>query len=453
MSIPDKLIQSLQGLPGFDQQAFTDAHAKDMFLTSLRVNPAKRPVSLLPGTEKSPVPWSAYGYYLAQRPSFTFDPLFHAGCYYVQEASSMFLEQALRQVVDLDKPLRILDLSAAPGGKSTHIQSLISTDSLLVSNEVIRSRANTLRDNIIKWGSSNVIVTHNDPRDFSRLENFFDVIVVDAPCSGSGLFRREPEAIENWSENNVQLCAQRQQRIVADVWPALKTEGILIYSTCSYSKEEDEEITDWMIQSMNASGIELQVEEKWGIEPVKTSRGGWGYRFWPHRLQGEGFYLAAVKKNDDSRGRKLKTKSKQQELIKSEKDILMRWMDTNSFEFVKYQNTVYAWPASLAGDLQIILSEMRTIYSGTLIGDLLRNKLIPEHAFALSATITARQGSISLDLQQAIAYLQRKDLQLANNETGWKRVLYEGFSLGWINILSNRINNYYPKELRILKDI
>ena len=131
----------------------------------------------------------------------------------------------------------------------------------------------------------------------------------------------------------------------------------------------------------------------------------------------------------------------------------MQWMDTDSFEFVKYQNTVYAWPASLAGDLQIILSEMRTIYSGTLIGDLIRNKLIPEHAFALSATITPRQGSISLDLQQAIAYLQRKDLQLANNETGWKRVLYEGFSLGWINILTNRINNYYPKELRILKDI
>src|SRR5258705_3076613 len=140
----------------------------------------------------------------------------------------------------------MLDLSAAPGGKSTHIQSLISKDSLLVSNEVIRSRANILKDNIIKWGSDNVVVTNNDPKNFARVENYFDVIVVDAPCSGSGLFRRDEEAINEWSLNNVHLCSQRQQRILADVWPALKKDGVLIYSTCSYSKEEDEDILEWM---------------------------------------------------------------------------------------------------------------------------------------------------------------------------------------------------------------
>src|ERR1044071_5586576 len=192
------------------------------------------------------IPWTEYGHYLSQRPSFTFDPLFHAGCYYVQEASSMFLEQALKQTIDLSKPLRVLDLCAAPGGKSTHILSLISKDSLLVSNEVIRSRAKILKDNIVKWGYSNVVVTNNDPKDFQRLENHFDVIVVDAPCSGSGLFRREPEAIEEWSINNVQLCCQRQQRILADIIPALKGGGILIYSTCSYSPQEDEQIVQWM---------------------------------------------------------------------------------------------------------------------------------------------------------------------------------------------------------------
>src|SRR6185312_10837228 len=127
-----------------------------------------------PFTFHDKVPWTQYGYYLDQRPSFTFDPLFHAGCYYVQEASSMFLEQALRQTIDLSQPLKVLDLAAAPGGKSTHIQSLISKDSLLVSNEVIRSRSNILKDNIIKWGSDNVIVTNNDPKQFGKLENYFD---------------------------------------------------------------------------------------------------------------------------------------------------------------------------------------------------------------------------------------------------------------------------------------
>ena len=209
MKLPDKLLESLEEIKGFDKEAFEKIHDSGEQVTSLRINPSKLTVfSKVPsfgGDLGEVVPWTQYGYYLSQRPSFTFDPLFHAGCYYVQEASSMFIEQALKQTVDLSQPLRVLDLAAAPGGKSTHIQSLISKNSLLISNEVIRSRVNILKDNIIKWGSDNVVVTNNDPRDFSRLENYFDVIVVDAPCSGSGLFRRDEEAIEEWSENNVQL--------------------------------------------------------------------------------------------------------------------------------------------------------------------------------------------------------------------------------------------------------
>ena len=255
MQLPEKLLNSLANIEGFDKEAFENVHASGEQVTSIRINPAKKsdPDSYRDRNLKSEIPWTDYGFYLESRPSFTFDPLFHAGCYYVQEASSMFLEHALKQTVDLSKPLRILDLAAAPGGKSTHIQSLISKDSLLVSNEVIRSRANILQDNIIKWGSENVIVTINDPKDFGRLENYFDVIVVDAPCSGSGLFRRDEDALEQWSLNNVQLCSQRQQRILADVWPALKQNGILIYSTCSYSTEEDEEIIDWMMEQSAVS--------------------------------------------------------------------------------------------------------------------------------------------------------------------------------------------------------
>ena len=191
MQLPQAFLNSLESVNGFNEEAFIKVHESGEQVTSIRVNPFKRFEIL---KLESRIPWTEYGYYLENRPSFTFDPLFHAGCYYVQEASSMFLEQALKQTVDLSLSLKVLDLCAAPGGKSTHILSLISKESLLVSNEVIRSRANILTDNIVKWGCSNVIVTNNDPRDFQRLENYFDVIVVDAPCSGSGLFRRDAEA-------------------------------------------------------------------------------------------------------------------------------------------------------------------------------------------------------------------------------------------------------------------
>src|SRR4051812_16448287 len=310
MMLPDSFLQSLKDVKGFDRLAFEAVHAQGRAEVSIRLNPAKLamdgPPSALPDDslqekisgvfdtaavndqrfiKDARVPWCDLGYYLSQRPSFTFDPLFHAGCYYVQEASSMFLEQALRQLLDLSKPLKVLDLCGAPGGKSTHIQSLISPESLLVSNEAIKNRSHVLVDNLIKWGSVNVIVTNNDPSAFQKLEGFFDVMVVDAPCSGSGLFRRDEEAIDEWSLNNVQLCSQRQKRILADVIPALKENGLLIYSTCSYSKEEDEEIADWLVDEFEMKNEKLKIEEGWNIiESFSEKTNSAGYRFYPNRL-------------------------------------------------------------------------------------------------------------------------------------------------------------------------
>ena len=189
-------------------------------------------------------PWSSEGIYLDERLTFTFDPLFHAGCYYVQEASSMFVEQVLRQHVT--KPVVMLDLCAAPGGKSTHARSVLPEGSLLVANEVIRNRSQILAENLTKWGHPDVVVTNNDPADFSALPSFFDVILTDVPCSGEGMFRKDPVAVEEWSPENVEICWQRQRRIIADVWPSLKPGGILIYSTCTYNTKEDEEKVRWI---------------------------------------------------------------------------------------------------------------------------------------------------------------------------------------------------------------
>ena len=448
MHLPTAFLDSLALTRGFDRQAFEKVHESGEQVTSIRINPVKFSIDNCQVSIENKIPWAQCGYYLKARPSFTFDPFFHAGCYYVQEASSMFLEQALKQTVDLSKPIKILDLCAAPGGKSTHIQSLISRDSLLVSNEVIKSRTNILKDNIIKWSCENVVVTNNDPKDFSKLQNYFDVIVVDAPCSGSGLFRKEHEAIEHWSENNVMLCSQRQQRILADVWPALKKDGILIYSTCSYSKEEDENIVEWMKDELIINNEELIIDKNWGIMKSDLS-----YRFWPDKLKGEGFFIAVVRKKEGEEPGNFRVSKKLNELIAKEIEQLKPWCEINDrMAFVYGFDGVYAVDKKLLPDVCLLYSTLRTAYFGTRLGELMKNKLVPVHSLALSNLLLNSVPKISLSLDQSIRYLQKKDIDVEKNSKGWQLVCFNDQPLGWVNVLQNRINNYYPKELRILKD-
>ena len=444
MQLPQAFLNSLESVNGFNEEAFIKVHESGEQVTSIRVNPFKRFEIL---KLESRIPWTEYGYYLENRPSFTFDPLFHAGCYYVQEASSMFLEQALKQSVDLSLPLKVLDLCAAPGGKSTHILSLISKESLLVSNEVIRSRANILTDNIVKWGCSNVIVTNNDPRDFQRLENYFDVIVVDAPCSGSGLFRRDAEAIEEWSEQNVTLCSQRQQRILADVLPALKNGGVLIYSTCSYSKQEDEEICDWLMNELKVKSEKLKAKNEWGV--VETNN---GYRFWPDKVKGEGFFIACFRKTGGNEEEFYLQKIKPEKFSVREMEILKKNVNTEGLAFLRHEEIIYTVSEKLLADINFISSKLRIVNCGTKVGEIIRDKLIPDHALALSSIISDKTSGLEFDHEQAIQYLKKKELNLETDRKGWTLVTHQGHNLGWINILPNRINNYYPKELRILKD-
>lgn len=461
--LPGKFLSSLQGIRGFDRETFEEVHTSGEQVTSIRINPVKNSIgnSHWPGEEAihhSPfttakkIPWTRYGYYLEERPSFTFDPLFHAGCYYVQEASSMFLEQALAQTTDLSKPLRVLDLCAAPGGKSTHLQSLLSKESLLVSNELIKSRVNILKDNIIKWGCENVVVTNNDPKDFSALQDYFDVILIDAPCSGSGLFRREPDAINEWSENNVKFCSMRQQRIIADVFPALKKNGLLIYCTCSYSREEDEDVCEWIneefnIENFKSGNYEIKVEKEWNI--VESS---YGYRFWPDKLKGEGFFLACFRKKDGGEFLPTKSKNIYGKPAKKEVAILEQWIGKKSFHFIRRNETIYAVPEKIETELLILSNHLRIVYNGVAIGQIIHDKIIPDHALALSQLPGNDIPSIELDYEKAIEYLKKKDLKIDAKEKGWQLVNYKGNNLGWINVLTNRINNYYPKELRILKE-
>lgn len=454
MQLPPTLLNALQGLKGFDAEAFIREHQQVEPITSVRLNPLKLDEEILFNEIfVEQVPWSKAGFYLSKRPSFTFDPLFHAGCYYVQEASSMFLEQAFLQVADNSRRLKVLDLCAAPGGKSTHLQSLLSKESLLVSNDVIRSRANILKDNLIKWGGNNVVVTNNDPKDFTKLSAYFDVIAVDAPCSGSGLFKRDETAIKEWSENNVALCCQRQQRILADVLPALKEDGILIYSTCSYSPQEDEEVADWLTDTFPLQTIPLHIEASWNITEVVTKHNNHCYRFWPHLIKGEGFFMAVFRKTSSQKEIGTKNKFSIDKVSAKDKAVIEKWVALiEDFDFIKNQNTVYAWPLVQYNDMQFLLQNLRVLYSGTLVGELMRDKLIPHHALAMSVNVSKQIIKTELEEEQAIAYLQKKDFQLSA-EKGWQLACYQNHPLGWMNVLHNRINNYYPKELRILKEV
>ncbi|MBD1396128.1 rRNA methyltransferase [Pontibacter sp. JH31] len=404
------------------------------------------------------VPWTDTGYYLPERPLFTLDPLLHAGAYYVQEASSMFLEQAIRQTVNLDQPLRVLDLCGAPGGKSTHIASLLSEDSMLVANEVIRSRATILAENVTKWGSGNVLVTNNDPRDFGKLPDFFDVMVVDAPCSGEGMFRKDLQARQEWSEENVKLCAQRQQRILMDVWEALKPGGILIYSTCTWNEAENESNMAWLAEQENATSLSLRLDPAWGVEASELN-GMKGYRFYPHQVQGEGFFLAVIRKEGIAEalvhGSGKKKKHKLTPAGKKEQALVADWLiEPDRFEWLQHGEVISAIPATIFEYADQVYQKLYVVYAGIEVAEAKGKKLKPLHALALSPYLNkAVFRTEELDLESALRYLRKEDISLEGSGNDWVLLQYKGLPLGWAKQIGNRMNNYYPKEWRIRMEL
>ncbi len=453
LHLPPSFIQSLQNTPGFDEPSFIQTHQSGKQIVSIRINPSKFDIQHSTFDIDEAVPWSSHGHYLCSRPSFTLDPLFHAGAYYVQEPSSMFLEEAIRQSCDISKPLKVLDLCAAPGGKSTLIQSIITADSLLVSNELIKPRINILAENITKWGAANVVVTNNEPGHFKRLPHFFDLIVVDAPCSGSGLFRKDPQAIEEWSLNNVALCSQRQQRILVDVMDSLKPGAVLIYSTCSYSAEENEMISDWICKEFKAESLQLKVEESWNIiETESEIHKAFGYRFYPDKVKGEGFFIAAFKKQETGDSAKeSKTKNKLLPLSKSETESIKRYITKpEKYAFVKWKEEVLLFPQTLQENIWLLQSVLYIKKAGVKMGALIRNELIPHHEWALCTMAGAAVQKLEVDEETALQFLRRKDMDIKTDIKGWAVVSYLQVPLGLVKILPGRINNYYPKEWRIL---
>lgn len=435
-ALPKLFEQRLQAQLGAEMDAFRKSLQQPQPI-SIRLNLRKK----YPAPPER-IAWCRTGYYLPQRPVFTLDPALHAGAYYVQEASSMFLEEAVRQL-PVNTPLRVLDLCAAPGGKSTHLLSLLHPESLLVTNEVIRSRASILSENIQKWGYANVVVTNNDPADFAALPGFFDMMLIDAPCSGEGLFRKEPDAMNEWSEDNVQLCAARQKRIVSDAWPALREDGFLVYSTCTYSTAENEGNLVWMHENHRVEFVEIENLPE-GVEEVRPKPGVVGYRLYPHRLQGEGFFLSVMRKKE----------AQATERRKFSKDSLKaslqsKWLPPD-FHLQKQDDLVMGWPATLTQDILLVSERLHAITKGVAMATVKHNKWIPEHALALSVDLNRFEfAQIEVSKEQAIQYLRKDTLAPFTADKGFALVVYEGNALGWINQLGNRVNNLYPSNWRI----
>lgn len=460
MNLSTTLLDSLADAPGIDIDAFVAVHEREEQVHSVRLNPAKTPESENGGEllqlqsgywhgRAVVIPWNKDGRYLSERPKYTLDPLLHAGAYYVQEASSMFIGYAIKEVLGEQQRLKALDLCAAPGGKSTVLAASPSFD-LVLANEVISNRVSVLYENVVKWGSPHVLVSQNDPADFQRLPEFFDLMLVDAPCSGSGLFRRDPEAMKEWSLRNVEMCSARQQRILYDALPALKENGILIYSTCSFSKAENEDILDVLVQEHGLESVALTVPAEWGIVQTQSDKtNAYGYRFYPDKVKGEGFFMAVLR-NTKANGYGSPKLAKLEKLDTATTAILHPWLKApEDLFFFRKEENLFAFPAAVAEELQILAGNLNLRKSGLRLGQIMKNNLVPEHEFALSGMMNVSVSRIEMDREMALRYLRKENFLPPDAEIGWSLVTFKGLGLGWMKVMPNRANNYYPVEWRI----
>lgn len=446
--IPENFRESIAGVT--DAEALVAALQTER-MTSIRINPSK-----IGKQQLTPVPWCETGYYLDSRPVFTLDPLFHAGAYYVQEAASMFLEQIIKP--ETTRPLRVLDLCAAPGGKTTLVASLLPAGSLLVANEVIRSRSSILSENIIKWGSPNCIVTNNDPKDFGFLRGFFDIIIVDAPCSGEGMFRKNSEASSEWSPENVDLCSKRQTRILHDIWDCLAPDGMLIYSTCTFNEKENEDVAARFIEEKQAQCESVPLKEEWNITE-RHKNGATSYRFFPHKTKGEGFSVSIIRKNDgDEYSPSKKTQDSKRWVPLSERNSLpYKKYITSPDDFFFFTNPtgqIGAFPQEHKKIFTEVAARCNLVHAGIPIAEVMGNKVNPLPGLAFSSLYEKQAfPSVEISKEDAVRYFRKEPLQLSTAEKGWIHLLYDGVSVGFVKNIGNRANNPYPSEWAIRMNV
>ncbi|MGM9742921.1 MAG: rRNA cytosine-C5-methyltransferase [Candidatus Cryptobacteroides sp.] len=435
---------------------------------SVRANPFKMQAAELAGhfgNVAGQVPWCPDGLFLVDRPQFTLDPLLHAGAYYVQDSSAMFpghvFRQALREILDRragTEVIRVLDLCAAPGGKTTDLaaslRAVCGNRFILVANEIMKQRAAVLSDNAAIWGDPCVLVTSADPSAFASLQGFFDIILADVPCSGEGMFRKDQEAVAQWSADNVMMCQARQRRIIADVWPSLAGDGMLVYSTCTFNRHENDENVAWIAGNLGADMEEADASYEGLL------RTGHGVALAPGLVRGEGQYCALLRKKPDCesviRGaRKSVGKNDPRSWKRAGREISSRLSDMFCYpmEFLEKDGMIVAVPEVSVQYLPA-LECLHPLMRGVAAGQVKGRDFVPDADLALC--IGLKKGAFpeaDLDLRKALAFLHRDPLVLDNAEKGYVTVTYEGLPLGFVKNLGNRCNSLHPQHRRIRMDI
>ena len=453
VNLPQAFVESTRAALGDKADAVVEAIRAGESVTAVRANPFKISADDLRrrfAAAGEDVPWCGEAFYLNERPVFSLDPLIHAGAYYVQDPSAMFVGSLAEVLIrQSEASLKVLDLCAAPGGKSTAVASALRPSDLLVSNEVIGSRASVLAENMVKWGCPNTVVTNNDPKDFARLAASFDIILADVPCSGEGMFRKDPAAIAEWSPENVNLCAARQRRIVADVWPSLREGGWLIYSTCTFNSSENDGNVEWICRELGAEvitpGATLRAFSAPGQgEQCVSTR--CGLQFAPGITRGEGQYVAVLRKTSSAKPASFKPAKP---LRKTPCNWLMDGFDSFSVE-TSAGTLIKAYPQALVQDIRQFEERFKVLRSGVAVASVKGRDLIPQADLALSQAF--RQDAfqqVELAKDQALQYLRCEALHLPDAPKGFLTVTCEGLPLGFVKNLGNRANNLFPQAWRL----
>lgn len=448
-SLPVEFLERMK--PAFPENEFREfvRSLDEEPVISVRVNPRKAGAG---SKDQEPVPWCRFGYYLDKKPVFTLDPLFHSGNYYPQEASSMVLWHILKYIEAREgSDLKVLDLCGAPGGKSTLIASFLDGKGLLVANEVIRPRAKILQENIIKWGAPNVVVSQSDPSKFGKLPGMFDVMVVDAPCSGEGMFRKGDAARKEWSVDNTRICSKRQQRILKDSWETLREGGWLIYSTCTYNPSENEENLNRLIKEKDAEVVKPEVPANWGISTISSGKVN-GLAFYPHKTKGEGLFVALIRKKDRVTSAKTPKSSAKKISVPSEIKNLVK--DPASFVFEDDNQSWSAFQKKEYATLGLLKKHLNVLHYGIKLGSYGRKGLVPDHCLAMSWQNNSPFPEIELYGDDALRYLKGESLPAINGKSrGFYTVTCNRIPLGFVKKVGNRFNNLYPKEWRIRMEI
>ena len=435
--------------------------------TAIRINLCKSSISLF-YEGMSAVPWCDSAFYLDNRPRFTFNPLLHAGVFYVQDASSTVYETIVRNLFQ-DAPVKAADLCAAPGGKTTAILNGLPEGSVMLANEFVASRANILKENLCKYGYPDVVVTNTDTSRLASMRGYFDLVTIDAPCSGEGMMRKEEVARTQWSEGLIRQCASLQREIIDNAVGMLAPGGYLIYSTCTFNTTEDEDNAAYIAETYGLSPVDTGLAGKFGIQP--QAKGDIPcLRFMPGFTRGEGLFVAVFRKsmhNADSmhnaqctmhnhgqlKGKKSKDKKKDNRAkTKTDSGLLTTaksWVD-GGFEIRQHNETLLAISPLTADLLSHIPKDVRIMSAGIEVGEIKGKDLIPSHLLAMSTAFAQTFPEVELSEEDALRYLSREAIALQpDTPKGYVTLSYRGFPLGFVKNLGNRSNNLYPNEYRI----